>query len=157
MSNPDAGDLQDLILATGESLHIHIASLAQAWNTQNNIGLVVGATYPETLARVRLAAPDLWFLVPGVGTQGGDLETALQAGLQKDGKGALINVSRSISRSPDPRKAAAELRDKMLGVHPSGTGAHRIVPGSRFTISALSAPRPFSREKSRTISLGLKY
>jgi len=132
-SNLGAGDLQDLILATGESLHVHIAGLAQTWNTKNNIGLVVGATFPEALARVRLAAPDLWFLVPGVGTQGGDLETALQAGLRKDGKGALINVSRSISRSADPRKAAAELRDKMLGVRHSGTGARNIAPESRFT------------------------
>ena len=132
-SNPGAGDLQDLILATGESLHLHIAGLAQTWNTNNNIGLVVGATFPEALARVRLAAPDLWFLVPGVGTQGGDLETALQAGLRKDGKGALINVSRSISRSADPRKAAAELRDKMLGARHSSTGARNRVSESRVT------------------------
>jgi len=121
-SNPDAGDLQDLILVTGESLHIHIASLAQAWNTKNNIGLVVGATYPETLARVRLAAPDLWFLVPGVGAQGGDLASALKAGLRQDGKGMLINVSRSIAHADDPRLAAAGLRDSILQIKGSMVG-----------------------------------
>jgi uridine monophosphate synthetase len=115
-SNPGAADLQDLILATGETLHIHIAGLAQTWNTRNNIGLVVGATHPETLASVRQAAPDLWFLVPGVGTQGGDLESALKAGLRQDGKGMLINVSRAIARAQDPRQAAAEFRDEIINI-----------------------------------------
>src|SRR5512142_3231916 len=116
-SNAGAGDVQDVMVdRAGRSipLHLHVAELAQEWNTGNNIGLVVGATYPETLARAREAAPELWFLVPGVGAQGGDLEAALKAGLRSDGKGVLINVSRAISRSSDPRKAAAELRDQML-------------------------------------------
>jgi uridine monophosphate synthetase len=115
-SNPGAGDLQDLVLESGEPLYIHVARLAQSWNIKNNIGLVVGATYPDTLTRVRAVAPDLWFLVPGVGTQGGDLESALKAGLRKDGKGMLINVSRGIARAENPRTAAAELRDEILSV-----------------------------------------
>jgi uridine monophosphate synthetase len=118
-SNPGSGDLQDLSVvgATGQlPLHIHVAHLAQGWNTKNNIGLVVGATYPETLARVRAVAPEIWFLVPGVGTQGGDLESALKAGLRKDGKGMLINVSRGISRAESPARAAAELRDQIVNI-----------------------------------------
>jgi uridine monophosphate synthetase len=115
-SNPGAGDLQDLALASGEPLYIRVAKLAQEWNTRNNIGLVVGATYPETLARVRQAAPDLWFLAPGIGTQGGDLESALKAGLRADGRGMLVNASRGISRAKDPKQAAAELRDEILNV-----------------------------------------
>jgi len=115
-SNPGAGDLQDLVLESGKPLYIHVARLAQSWNIKNNIGLVVGATYPDTLTRVRAVAPDLWFLVPGVGTQGGDLESALKAGLRKDGKGMLINVSRGIARAKNPRTAAAELRDEILSV-----------------------------------------
>ena len=115
-SNPGAGDLQDLTLESGEPLHIHVARLAQTWNTGNNIGLVVGATYPETLARVRSVAPTLWFLAPGVGAQGGELESALKAGLRKDGKGMLINVSRSIARAEKPGLAAAELRDEILQI-----------------------------------------
>jgi uridine monophosphate synthetase len=97
-------------------LYEYVARLAQQWNTKNNIGLVVGATHPEALARVRAAAPDLWFLVPGVGAQGGDLEAALRAGLRADGKGMLINVSRSISRAENPAKVAAELRDEMINI-----------------------------------------
>ncbi|MDQ2692116.1 MAG: orotidine-5'-phosphate decarboxylase, partial [Chloroflexota bacterium] len=58
-SNPGAGDLQDLVLDSGDPLHVHVAKLAQAWNIKNNIGVVVGATYPETLARIRKVAPEL--------------------------------------------------------------------------------------------------
>jgi uridine monophosphate synthetase len=97
-------------------LHLHVAQLAQSWNTKNNIGLVVGATQPETLAHVRAAAPNLWFLAPGVGAQGGDLESALRAGLRKDGKGLLINVSRGVARAENPALAAAELRDEILEI-----------------------------------------
>ena len=115
-SNPGSGDLQDLILESGEPLHVHVAKIAQQWNVKNNIGLVVGATHIDALRRVRESAPDLWFLVPGVGTQGGDLESAMRAGLRQDGRGMLINVSRGISRSADPRKAAIELRDQIINV-----------------------------------------
>jgi len=113
-SNPGASDLQDLSLDGNLPLYVHVAELAQQWNTRNNIGLVVGATQPEALTRVRAAAPDLWFLSPGVGAQGGDLETALKAGLRADGKGMLINVSRSIARAENPGLAAAELRDSIV-------------------------------------------
>jgi uridine monophosphate synthetase len=122
-SNPGAEDLQDLVLFSGDPLHIHVAKLAQAWNTKNNIGLVVGATYPETLARVRAVAPGIWFLAPGVGTQGGDLESALKAGLRKDGKGMLLPVSRAIARAEKPGLAAAELRDEILGIRSSIIGS----------------------------------
>ncbi len=125
-SNPGASDLQDLAVARGPltedsrtpsvPLYVHVAELARAWNTRDNIGLVVGATQPEALARVRAVAPELWFLSPGVGPQGGDLATALKAGLRKDGKGMLINVSRSIARAENPKKAAAELRDEIVNI-----------------------------------------
>lgn len=121
-SNPGAGDLQDLVLDSGDPLHVHVAKLAQAWNTKNNIGVVVGATYPETLARIRKVAPELWFLAPGIGAQGGELESALKAGLRKDGKGMLINVSRSIARAEKPGLAAAELRDSILEIRTSMLG-----------------------------------
>lgn len=123
-SNPGAGDFQDLMVKNPEfsensgfsPLYVHVAKLAQSWNTKNNIGLVVGATQPEALANVRAAAPDLWFLSPGVGAQGGDLATALKAGLRLDGKGMLINVSRSIAKAESPKRAAGELRDEILQV-----------------------------------------
>ncbi|HEY9152041.1 MAG TPA: orotidine 5'-phosphate decarboxylase / HUMPS family protein, partial [Anaerolineales bacterium] len=97
-------------------LYEYVAYLAQQWNTKNNIGLVVGATHIDAIKRVREAAPDLWFLVPGVGTQGGDLESAMRAGLRQDGRGMLINVSRGISRSNNPGKAAVELRDQIVNI-----------------------------------------
>ncbi len=118
-SNPGAGDLQDLILASGDPLHVQVARLAQAWNLKNNVGVVVGATYPETLSRIRGIAPDLWFLAPGIGAQGGELESALNAGLRRDGKGMLLNVSRSIARAEKPGLAAAELRDSILEIRSS--------------------------------------
>lgn len=124
-SNPGSGDLQDLrvTIDNGQSsmvyLYEHVAKLAQEWNTKNNIGLVVGATHVDAMKRVRAAAPDLWFLAPGVGAQGGELESALAAGLRKDGKGMLIPVSRGIARAEKPGLAAAELRDQILSVKSS--------------------------------------
>ena len=125
-SNKGSGDLQDVMVdggrwtVDGESrsmpVYEYVARLAQSWNTKNNIGLVVGATHPEALARVRVAAPDLWFLSPGIGAQGGELESALKAGLRKDGKGILLPVSRGISRAADPAKAAAEFRDEIINI-----------------------------------------
>jgi uridine monophosphate synthetase len=118
-SNPGAADLQDLLVTnlsstdeTAEHYYLYekVALLAQEWNVFDNLGLVVGATHPEALARVRSLVPDLWILAPGVGLQGGDLHTALQAGLRPDGMGLLVPVSRGISRSQDPRKAAMEIR-----------------------------------------------
>ncbi len=118
-SNPGAGDLQDLMLESGEPLHLHVAKLAQIWNVRNNIGIVVGATYLETLSRVRAVVPNMWFLAPGVGAQGGELESALKAGLRNDGKGMLLPVSRGIARAEKPGNAAAELRDEMLAIRSS--------------------------------------
>lgn len=111
-SNPGAGDLQDLPLGGtdhGLLLHEKVAQKAQEWNSADNLGLVVGATHPEALARLRQVAPDLWFLAPGVGAQGADLIATLQAGLRPDGLGLLVQVSRAISRAAAPRQAAEEL------------------------------------------------
>jgi len=122
-SNPGSGDLQDLIVMEDKGqttpLYIHVAKLAQKWNVKNNIGVVVGATHPQVMSDIRQAAPDLWFLAPGVGAQGGELESALKVGLRKDGKGILLPVSRGISRAKKPGQAAAELRDSMLEIRAS--------------------------------------
>lgn len=129
-SNPGADDLQELELASGERLYEHVAQLAQTWNTQGNLGLVVGATQPQALARLRALAPTAWFLVPGVGAQGGDLEQALAAGLRPDGMGMLINISRGISRAPQWTQAAAEMRD--------------AIEHGRYTVTQRRAPAPAS-------------
>jgi uridine monophosphate synthetase len=118
-SNPGADDLQALPVSyegVRRPLFDVVARKAEAWNTQGNLGLVVGATNPRALAQVRAAAPSLWFLVPGVGAQGGDLEAALQASLWHDGLGVIINASRSIARASDPAEAARALRDEIRRV-----------------------------------------
>ena len=120
-SNAGSEDLQDVNVVGADGrppvpLYVHVAHLAQSWNTKNNIGLVVGATHVEAMQRVREAAPNLWFLAPGVGAQGGELESTLKAGLRKDGKGVLLPISRAISRAEKPARAAAEIRDEILAV-----------------------------------------
>jgi uridine monophosphate synthetase len=121
-SNPGAMDLQDTELAgfTGSSeidrptyLYEKVAILAEEWNTKDNLGIVVGATQPDALARVRLLAPDLWILAPGVGVQGGDLAESLRVGLRNDGMGMLIPVSRGISQAAEPQKAAESYRNRI--------------------------------------------
>ena len=118
-SNAGSMDLQNLlVLPVGSDnpmpMYNYVAQLAQQWNEKNNIGLVVGATHPQIMSNIRAAVPDMWFLAPGIGAQGGELELALKSGLRKDGKGMLINVSRSIARAAvGPGLAAAELRDQI--------------------------------------------
>src|SRR6056297_1185769 len=93
-SNPGGADLQDLELETGETVYERVAALADLWNENDNVGLVVGATAPEELESLREQVPDLPFLVPGVGAQGGDVEAAIEYGLA-NGVG-LVNSSRGI-------------------------------------------------------------
>jgi len=159
-SNTGAADLQDLNVTAGNvrpgthpgvPLYIHIAQLAQAWNSGDNIGLVVGATQLDALKRVRAAAPDLWLLVPGVGAQGGDLESAIRTGLKADGKGMLINVSRGISRSENPAKAAAELRDAMVNIKYQMNREKRA-ENSKTISTSLNATLPFNPALSFLLS-----
>lgn len=93
-SNPGGADLQDLELADGDHLYERVADLAAEWNDRDNVGLVVGATASDELEMVRDRVPDLPFLVPGVGAQGGDAEAAVEFGLA-DSVG-LVNSSRGI-------------------------------------------------------------
>ncbi|OYR56045.1 orotidine-5'-phosphate decarboxylase [Halorubrum halodurans] len=99
-SNPGGSDLQDLELDSGEPLYERVAALADGWNANGNVGLVVGATTPEELAEVRAIVPEIPFLVPGVGAQGGDAEAAVEHGLAAypgvDVDVGLVNSSRGI-------------------------------------------------------------
>ncbi len=135
-SNPGAGDLQDLPLADrfpAQRLFERVAEQARGWNVNDNLGLVVGATHPEALAAVRRVAPDLWILAPGVGAQGGDLATALRAGLRADGLGLLVPVSRQISRAADPRQAAEALVEAIrYKSEPNARRAPGIEPSGGF-------------------------
>jgi len=93
-SNPGGADLQDLELAEGDRVYERVAALAETWNRNGNVGLVVGATAPDELEALREHVPELPFLVPGVGAQGGDAEAAVEHGLA-DGVG-LVNSTRGI-------------------------------------------------------------
>jgi orotidine-5'-phosphate decarboxylase len=95
-SNPGGAELQNLDVG-GERLFERVAKLAAGpWNTTGQLGLVVGATVPAELARVRAIAPRMPLLVPGVGAQGGDVVASVEAGRDADGYGMLINSSRAI-------------------------------------------------------------
>jgi uridine monophosphate synthetase len=139
-SNPGASEVQGLTCTRAENapgkdspLYLHVARLAQAWSEVENVGLVVGATYPAQLEFVRSCAPQAWFLVPGIGTQGGDLGAAVSAGLRADGLGLIFNASRAICYADNPRSTAKRFRDQI-----NAARAHmRTSPRKR-----LDAPRP---------------
>jgi orotidine-5'-phosphate decarboxylase len=99
-SNPGAGELQDLRVCAAndaeEPLYRVIARRALEWDRHGTVGLVVGATYPEDLASVRQLAPRVPILIPGVGTQAGDLEASVRAGADTAGERAIVNVSRAV-------------------------------------------------------------
>jgi orotidine-5'-phosphate decarboxylase len=110
-SNPGARDFQDLLI-DGMPLYRRVAARAASqWNEHRNLMLVVGATNPTEMADLRRAHPDLPFLVPGIGAQGGDLEATLAGGLDARGAGLLISSSRNIiyagDGSPEAIRAAA--------------------------------------------------
>ena len=94
-SNPGARDFQDLQV-DGEALYEVIARRAREWNERGNVGLVVGATYPAELARVRALCPDQVILVPAIGAQGGDLEASVHAGMDREGSGVIFSASRQV-------------------------------------------------------------
>jgi orotidine-5'-phosphate decarboxylase len=119
-SNPGAVDFQSLVGAHGMPLYEAVARKAKEWNVHGNIGLVVGATYPEELKRIRQLCPEMPLLIPGIGAQGGDLVSAVKHGVDARGEKAIIVVSRHIlyaSREKDfaeaARRSAQELRDRI--------------------------------------------
>ncbi len=113
-SNPGGGDFQ-LLDSGGERLFERIARLAATeWNRGGELGLVVGATYPEELRRVRQLAPALPLLVPGIGAQGGDVDATVAAGLDEQSAGIVINSSRAILYAGHDRDYATAAREASL-------------------------------------------
>jgi orotidine-5'-phosphate decarboxylase len=95
-SNPGAGEFQDLDVG-GEPLYMRVArNVTEKWNVRGNCMLVVGATYPEEMQKIRAASDDIPFLIPGIGAQGGDVEKTVRAGRDSRSTGMLISASRSI-------------------------------------------------------------
>jgi orotidine-5'-phosphate decarboxylase len=116
-SNPGGDDLQNQRLASVNGtplLYEHIAQLAQGpWNTNGQLGLVVGATYPAEIERVRALAPTLPLLIPGVGAQGGDALATVRAGWRSDAP-IIVNSSRAILYASSGADFAAAARREAL-------------------------------------------
>jgi len=154
-SNPNAGDFQQLEIADwrtldregNQPLYIHVARTAVTWSP--NVGLVVGATYPAVFAGVRAAAPQSWFLVPGIGAQGGDLAGTVAAGLRADGKGIIINASRGVCLAEDYRAAAQQVRDEIN--HHRQAGTRHETRGTQESLGrATRNPQPATRNTSHS-------
>jgi orotidine-5'-phosphate decarboxylase len=114
-SNQGATDFQNL-RTNGLPLYEVVAHKAKEWNIHGNIGLVVGATYPEELKKVRSICPEMCLLIPGIGAQGGDLASAVSYGVDARGEKAIINVSRQIlyaSKEKDFAQAARNMAEKI--------------------------------------------
>lgn len=116
-SNPGAKEIQDLDVG-GEPLYMRIArTVAGGWNTDRNCGLIVGATYPEEMSAIRRAAPELPFLIPGVGSQGGDIARSVAAAKNTEGTGFIISVSRAILYASQGADFAGAARAKAEQFH----------------------------------------
>ncbi|MBI2020787.1 orotidine-5'-phosphate decarboxylase [Candidatus Daviesbacteria bacterium] len=111
-SNPGAGEFQDLEVG-GKPLYQVIAEHVVSWNSHNNLGVVVGATYPDQLKKVREIVGDMPILIPGVGAQGGNVKSTIQAGLNSHGQGIIISSSRDIIFSEDPRAATLKMHQEI--------------------------------------------
>src|SRR6185437_1629407 len=94
------------------------------WNSKGNCMLVVGATYPEEMRKIRAIAPQMIFLVPGVGAQGGDVQAVVTAGVDGHGQGLMISSSRAIIFNEDPAGAARALRDEINAAREVVHAAH---------------------------------
>ena len=113
-SNAGGSDLQFLDVG-GEKLYERVARLAATeWNTTGQIGLVVGATFPAEIARVREIVGDMPLLVPGIGAQGGDIEATVNAGKTAKATGLMINSSRAILYAGKDENFAAAARQVAL-------------------------------------------
>lgn len=110
-SNPSASDFQDIDV-NGKPLFQFMAEKVAGWK-EENFGIIAPATYPEELKILRKIFENRYFLVPGIGAQGGDLEKALIAGLTKNKSGLIISSSRGIIFSENPRKEAFRLRNEI--------------------------------------------
>ena len=122
-SNPGAAEFQDVrVPFEGESIPLYewLAIRSVDWNRAGNVGLVVGATYPEQLGSVRSRCPGMPILVPGIGVQGGDLEQSIVHGLDAETPNLLISSSRGITyRSQDPLRFQDVARDAAVRLNNS--------------------------------------
>lgn len=113
-SNPGAGEFQDLEVEGKPLYQIVAEHIAKDWNKNGNCAVVVGATYPEELKKVRNIVGDMPILVPGIGAQGGDLKATIKNGLNSKKQGLIISSSRGIIFAPDPKEATLKLHQEIV-------------------------------------------
>jgi len=112
-SNPGAGEIQDLEVEGKPIWQIVAEKVSKSWNMNNNCMLVVGATYPEEMKKVRSICPNITFLVPGIGAQGGSIKEVMESGVDMNGRGLIINSARGIIFTDNPKDEARKLRDEI--------------------------------------------
>ncbi|MFA6274525.1 MAG: orotidine-5'-phosphate decarboxylase [Candidatus Paceibacterota bacterium] len=112
-SNSGAGEFQDLKSDGKYFWEIVAGKVSKEWNQNKNCLLVVGATYPEEMKKIREIVGEMTFLVPGIGVQGGDVKSVVINGLNKKKLGLIINSSRGIIFSENPAEEAKKLRDEI--------------------------------------------
>jgi orotidine-5'-phosphate decarboxylase len=110
-SNLGAREIQDLPVNGTPLWKVIAEKVCAEWNTRGNCMLVVGATYPDELRQVRALAGDMTLLVPGIGAQGGDIAQVLAAGRNREGRGLILNASRSVIFARDPGTEARRLAE----------------------------------------------
>ena len=120
-SNPGGGDLQDIYVETGEGrepLYLNVARRVAVWDERYpaDVGLVVGATYPDQLKRIRRICPSLPILLPGVGAQAGDVEASVRAGVGADGRSLIVSSSRGIIYAGSDEDFADQAREATMAL-----------------------------------------
>jgi len=95
-SNPGSCDFEERCLEDGRPLYRTVLDRVRSWQRNGNAGIVVGATKAGLLQELRQEAPDLFFLIPGVGAQGGSMQEAVEQGSDPDRRSAVVNVSRAL-------------------------------------------------------------
>ena len=115
-SNKGSNDFQMMKMANGKFLYEHVIETIERWNVKKNCGLVVGATHPQMFESIRKLAPEMPYLIPGIGAQGGDLENTIKYGFVKEKVLSLVNSSRGIlyaSNGSDFAEKAAEKAEEL--------------------------------------------
>jgi orotidine-5'-phosphate decarboxylase len=125
-SNPGGADLQNLVSGDKKIYEIVASMAAKDWNKNQNVLLVVGATYPNELREIRKIVVDMPFLVPGLGTQGGEVESVVACGLDSKGAGMIISSSRAVTYASSgedfaeaARQVAIQFRDQINFYRPA--------------------------------------
>jgi orotidine-5'-phosphate decarboxylase len=114
-TNPGASDFQDVLTVDGQPFYLYVARKVKDWHRlYNNCVMVVGSTWPDELQKIRQLDPHIFFLVPGVGAQGGNLKKTLEFGLRTDKSGVVISVSRSILFAGDKDDFAKKAGEEAL-------------------------------------------